>query len=312
MEPDKDDLFDVDAGVAEIASGLGLGIEPDEPIEDEAIEAPVEAPVVRAAPKSWAKETHEQWSKLDPRVQDQIEKREQDFHAGLEQYKEYNTFGKQMREVFTPYKALLESQGVDEAKAAQYLLNAHYRLINLPAEQKLSYLDSIARNYGINLGLQQQAPVDPRYQQLESTVQQLTSAMTQQYQRQYQEKYTQTSNDVGAFVDAKDEKGNKIHPYFDEVADDILPFLNAGHSLNDAYDKAVWANPVTRAKEQARLKTETENALRGRSKQEVEKARQASSTNVRSRDTRKTPTEPLGKMDDTMRATLDEIKARAH
>ena len=36
----------------------------------------------------------------------------------------------------------------------------------------------------------------------------------------------------------------KAHPYFDEVADDIIALLKTGASLQEAYDKAVWANPV--------------------------------------------------------------------
>jgi len=42
------------------------------------------------------------------------------------------------------------------------------------------------------------------------------------------------------------------HPFFDEVADDIVAFVRAGDSLSKAYEKAVWANPVTREKEIAR------------------------------------------------------------
>lgn len=43
------------------------------------------------------------------------------------------------------------------------------------------------------------------------------------------------------------------HPYFDEVTGDIAVLISAGHSLADAYEKAVWANPTTRQKEIARL-----------------------------------------------------------
>lgn len=39
------------------------------------------------------------------------------------------------------------------------------------------------------------------------------------------------------------------HPFFDELSDDIAAILKTGASLAEAYEKAVWANPVTRAKE---------------------------------------------------------------
>lgn len=49
------------------------------------------------------------------------------------------------------------------------------------------------------------------------------------------------------------------HPYFDEVADDIITELKMQEingqvkDLSKAYEKAVWANPVTRQKELARI-----------------------------------------------------------
>jgi hypothetical protein len=81
--------------------------------------------------------------------------------------------------------------------------------------------------------------------------------------------------------------------------------------LKDAYERAVYANPVTRQKEIARLQTEADTKLREKSKNEAEAARKAARTNVRSRDTRRTPTEPLGTMDETMKSTLSEIRSRA-
>jgi hypothetical protein len=82
--------------------------------------------------------------------------------------------------------------------------------------------------------------------------------------------------------------------------------------LPDAYERAIHANPVTRAKEQDRLRQETEAKLKEKAKAEVAKARSATAANVRGRDTMMTPTEPLGKIEDTMREKLREIKARAH
>ena len=314
MDPEQDG-FDIDAGVAEIAAGMGFEAEEDVPA-DAPVEAPIEEPapevVVRSAPKSWPKEYHEHWGKLPQEAQDIIERREQDFHQGLEQYREYHGFGKKMQEAFAPYKQMIESQGLDEAKAAQFLLNAHHRLATLPQQERLGYWAQIASNYGIQVpGLNDQQQ-DPRYSALEQQVQQMARAQMQQQQREYDQKLSQVSNDVSSFADAKDATGNLKHPYFNDVADTIVILLNGGASLQDAYDQAVWANPVTRAKETARLKTETEKSLREKSKTEAEKARQASSANVRDRDTRKAPTEPLGKMEDTMKETLADIKARTH
>jgi hypothetical protein len=118
---------------------------------------------------------------------------------------------------------------------------------------------------------------------------------------------------VTSFADAKDEKGNAKHPYFDECHEDIVAYINAGHTLEKAYEKAVYANPVTRAKELARLQTESAAALRAKAKKEAEDARNGRSTNVNSKDTRRAPTAPrTGKWEDGMEDILKDIKARTH
>lgn len=315
--------IDMEAASNEVAGGLGLGIEiPETPegaepalegAEAPAAEAPAPVVEARPAPRSWAKEYHEDWAKLPPKAQEYIELREKQMHEGLEQYKGDSGFGKTMREAITPYKAMLAAQGVDEVKATSYLLNAHYKLSTLQGNQKLAYFAQVANAYGIQLpGSQQQQQVDPAVREAQERLAKLEGKLTEREQRAYEEAKNRTASEVSTFADAKDDKGNKVHPYFEEVADDIIVFLNAGLSLEESYDRAVYANPATRAKEQARLKTEAEASLKQRAKQEGNAAREASSSNVRSRDTRKAPTEPLGKMDDTLKETFREIKSRAH
>lgn len=276
----------------------------------------VTAPVVRAPPKSWAKETHELWTKIDPKAQEYVELREKQMLDGIEQYKEHFAFGKTMKDVITPYKALIASQGIDEAKAVGVLMNAHYKMSSLPPAERASYFAMLAKNYGVDLGQirqpQQQEDETPAIRALREKFERREQADAERDRQQAARVRQSTEADVIAFAEAKDEKGQALHPYFDEVGDDIVTFINAGLSLPDAYAKAIRANPVTYEKEVARLRTETETQLREKAKREAEAARKASSTNVRSRDTGRSPTEPLGKMEDTMRATLAAIKSRTH
>lgn len=325
MDPEiKDEGLDIDAGVETIAEGLGLGIDREEPDPDLEVDPVGAEPVAQAEgepvaarplPKSWAKETHEVWSKLPPEAQAQVELREKQILEGLESYKEHSGFGKTMRDIVSPYKPLLTSQGVDEAKAVQVLMNAHYKLSTLDGPAKAQYFAQIANQYGVDLaGLQptQQAQVDPAQRARDERLERLENSLTERQRMDYEATKTRTSNEVSSFADAKDDKGNLVHPYFNDVSDDIIVHIQAGADLNTAYDKAVYANPVTRAKEIARLQTEAEAKLRGKSKQEAEAAKKARGSNVRSRDTTRAPTEPLGKMEDTMRETLKEINSRTH
>lgn len=323
----------IDNGVANIAEGLfessgdDAAVDDDAPVVEDVADdtappavdetaAPVEtdpaAPVVVAKPppQSWAKDKHELWGKLPPEAQDYYAQREQQMLDGLQQYKEHSGFGKQLKDVFTPYQALLQAQGVDEVKATQYMLNAHYRLSNGTPQERAAYMGQLAKSYGIDLAslaTQGEAqPVDPVVKQLQEQVGSLTSTLTQRQQAEAQQLRSKVQSEVDAF--ASDPK----NIYFDEIADDIAVFVQAGDTLEKAYEKAVYANPVTRSKELARLQTENEKALREKSVKEAEAARKAKSVNVNSRNTRKAPTDPLGSMDDTLHATLKEIKERVH
>lgn len=100
------------------------------------------------------------------------------------------------------------------------------------------------------------------------------------------------------------------HEFFDDVADDIVPFINAGATLQEAYEKAIWANPVTREKEIARLEKDKQEKLEKEKQEKLEKARKARSTNVKS-DTAKAPTGPKGKMFDDLDDLYAEIQSRS-
>jgi hypothetical protein len=261
-------------------------------------------------PKSWAPEHHVTWAKMAPEAQKYYLQREKQMQDGMDAYKGDSGFGKQMREVTEPYKAFLTSQGVDAPKAAQFLLNAHYRLSTAQPAERQAYFAHLAKSYGIDLASYKPADdtvqVDPAVKALQEKVNTLESSLTAREQTALNEAKAKTSKDVEAF--AADPK----HAYFDECSEDIVAYIQAGHTLEQAYEKAVYANPVTRAKELARLQADNEKALREKSKTQAEAARKATATNVRSRDTRKAPTEPKGSMEDTMRETLKEIRSRTH
>lgn len=323
----------IENGVAEIAEGLFESPEPasdddtdlggDEPEivastpEPAAESAPAPAaeetpaaPVVKAPPQSWAKDKHEVWAKMPPEAQDYYMTREKQMLDGLESYKQHAGIGRQLTEVFTPYKAMLAAQGVDEVKATQVLMNAHYRLTTLSPQEKLAYFAELGRGYGIDLSAlstaQNTQPIDPTVKELQDKVVKLEGTLTQRQQAEREAEAVKWKSTVDTFA------ADPAHPYFDECADDIVALIQAGNTLEQAYDKAVYANPVTRAKELARLQTEQETKLRAEAEAKVAAARKARGTIVKGRDTNRTPTEPLGSMDDTMRETLKTIKERVH
>lgn len=314
MEPD----FNIDNAAADIASDLGFGSnEPtDTPIDDPVdhtpdlqTEAPVvEAPVTRAPPKSWAKDYHEHWTKLDPAIQEYVEKREKQMLDGLDQYKTHNEFGAKLRPVFEPYKDFLQQNGLDEIKATQYLLAAQHRLATGDMDTRRAMLQQLAQSYGIDLGTgqsqQQGQQYDPQITPLLQKVDKLESALLRTTEYQDSQVRERVGNVVNAFA------ADPANEYFDECAEDITQLIGLGMDLPQAYQKAVWANPVTREKLLEKETTLRLEAAKAKAKEEAQMAQKASRSNVRNRDTGKAPTEPLGSWDDTMRKVLDESRSR--
>jgi len=254
-------------------------------------EEEIEATVVREAPKSWAKEQHEVWSKLPPEAQDYIEHREKQMLDGIDEYREYAQYGRELNNVIAPYSPMFEHAGVDIRTGVQYLLNAQYLLQEGTPQQKETELRRIAQQYGVNLGEKQAATeekLDPRLEQMQNTINQLQNAMRTSQQHTLTEVRAKTQHEVNTFAN----DGN--HPYFDELADEIAIQIKAGKGLQDAYDTAVYANPVTRAKEIARIQTENAAKLKEKKRLEAEKAIKATGSNVRTIDTTRTPTEKKG------------------
>jgi hypothetical protein len=293
--------LDVAKAVDDISSSLGLGkrVAP----EDDAQPAPTQTDAQKSAaaaaartydvPKSWAKEVHDLWAKIPTEGQAQITLREEQMLKGLDGYKADATVGKQVKDVFAPHAQLLQQQGVDPVKAVQYFMAAHSKLSTLPLPERTAYFLNLGKTFGINLQPGQgQEPVKlpPEVEALQKRLTGIESALTAQQQSALNAAQAKAGQEVETFA------SDKAHPYFDEVADDIIVLINAGHELKDAYDKAVWANPVTRAKELARIQKEAEAKLRGKATTEAQGARKALSSNVQTTDTTRSPTEATGKL----------------
>lgn len=268
----------------------------------------------RAAPKSWAKEQHERWAKLDKDTQDYIELREKQAEEGITRYSREL---KSINEAIAPYQDVIKASGVDAPTAIRALMEAHKQMSNGDMAARQAYFVKMAKHYGIDVAkigaTVQPADEPPSVKELRERTERIEREQRQRTEAEQKAYRERVANEVSTFADAKDEKGNPKHPYFDECAEHIVALINAGHALDKAYEQAVYANPVTRAKELARLQTESEATLRAKAKQEAEKARNASRPNIKSGDARRVPqASKVGNWEETLDETLKEIKARTH
>ena len=302
--PDEDELPD---GVDETLDEDDANLDDDEQIGTDEPEIIAEAPEVVEDdfPKSWPKETKESWSTIPQSAKDQIKLREKQMLDGLDQYKGDANYGKAFKEVLTPYQNIIRETGLNETQAVQYLMNAHVSLTSGSKEQRLSAYQQLGRNLGLEIPAQQTGEpqaIDPKLREFESRVERM--------EREAQQRQIAEQNVIQEKTRSEVDKFASENPYFDDVAEEVAIFIKGGLQLKEAYEKAIWANPVTRQKEQTRIQTETEKALKLKAAEQARKAKSARSGNINNRHTVKVPTEPKGKMFDDMEEQLASIKNR--
>jgi hypothetical protein len=310
--------FDVQSASDKIAEAMfppNLQLEKDEDTEGPVAEAEASAPVEEAyaepvplaleVPKSWPETMHQHWPKVPKEVQDYWQLREKQMMEGLDQYKGVAAYGKSVQDVLAPYKPLLESKGLDAPRAVADLMQAYTAMTQGTQEQRRMAYEQVGKNLGItSVSTESATPVDPQVKALQDQFNQI--------------QYTLTSQQTAALEAAKEKAGREVEAfasdpknvYFNEVADDILIHLKAGHDLPTAYKLAVRGNEVTFHKEIARISTETEAKLKENARLDALPKQKAKSVNIGGRETQRAPTEPLGSMDDTLKSTLRDLRAR--
>lgn len=281
--------------------------------EAKAAAAKAGLPQKRAVPKSWKPEFHPHWEKVDPAVQAYIEQRETEMAAGVEPFKGEAAYAKSIRDVMAPYQPVLDASGIkDHAEAVRSLMGAHYQLSHGTMEERSAAYAKYAQFYKLDpalvaKSLTNEAPYqDPQFKPLLDKVTALETSVTSERTARAQEQMQKLSAEVKAFAE------DPAHPHFAEVAGHIKLLLgNPALSLKEAYEQAVWANPVTRAKEQERIQKDTDAARRKKAEEDAAAAKKAKGTRVRGRESEKEPQSLIGSIDDTMKDTMREIKSRA-
>lgn len=266
-------------------------------------------PAALTAPVTWRPEAKAVWANLPPEAQKEVLKREQDIMQGLEGYKENAAFGKSFKQVLEPYLPMFQTAGLDPVKQVGNLMQAHITLATGTPEQKASLFQALARDYKVDLGqLSYEAPfVDPAVQALQSQLNAVQSQLSRSEQEQLADKRAAYEQEVTKF--ASDPK----NPHFETVANQMAALLKGGIAANlqDAYDQAVWANPVTRAKEVERQQAESAAAAKADAEARAAAARKATAANVKAKPRSGNTAAPLGSIDDTLTETLAAIKSRS-
>lgn len=266
---------DIGADIAASIEKLSTPKEPEAPQEPAVadvveVEQPVEVEKPKlAAPSSYTAPVKEKWDTLDPVVQAELIKREEEVHRMLTSPTGELNFGRSMKETIAPYMPIIQAEGGTPETAVRDLLNTAYILRQGTPQQKQQVVRSVCEQFGIDFNgvVGEQEYVDPTIQSMQEQLQQGLAQIKQLSNpetliKQLQE--TQERSNVQKEADAfARDPANK---FFDKVRPFMAAFFQEGvaKDFKEAYEMACNAHPEVRsileaerkAAEQEKRKTE--------------------------------------------------------
>jgi len=189
-----------------------------------------------------------EWTALDPKWRKAFVDQEKSFQIVRNEWGPKAEQLNRLQEVVAPHRQRLALSGVDEVTWIRNLAAAEQALIDNPAAG-IAYL---ARTYGaqpqaiIAHLTGQAAPMspatDPRLAPILTELETLKQSVTQQQRSAEEAQKAEIRAHIEAF--ANDPR----HLYWPEVKEDVAALLaqNRASGLEDAYEKACWANPEIR------------------------------------------------------------------
>lgn len=196
------------------------------------------APEPRKPPSSWKKDYWDSWGKIDPTVQDYIEKRERDFANGVSTYKQEAERAREIQDALAPFQQELAQSGIQPGQWIQNLGRAHLTLAKGDPQTKLAMFQRLAADYGIPAKLavqdnegnwQLMGQVQPSQPQFGP--QDIERIVSQKLQEQSTQ---QTLSQFMADVPTK-------YPHFEVVRSTMVGLLQSGlaQDLPSAYEAAI-------------------------------------------------------------------------
>ncbi len=234
------------------------------------VTTPTPAPEMKA-PQSWKPTAREHFAKLPAEVQKEVTRIEYETRAALKEASESKKFHQSFQQTIAPFMGMIQAEGGEPLRAVQGLMQTAAALRTAPAQHKAKMVADIVRTFGIPVEMlaqaldgpasngaaqpsQGQPPAyqDPRVDQLIAHIQQ-----TNQQRQVSEAKRNQT--EVEKFASANE--------FFEDVREDMADLIDIAKgrgvelSLDDAYARAVRANPETwKAMQQREQAKAAENA----------------------------------------------------
>lgn len=241
----------------------------------------------------------------DPVVMQEFIRRSEEMHRGLENYREKAQVGDTFQRAIAPYMQSIKESGLEPVSAVQALFSADSMLRSGSPQQKAQMLHKLARDYGIDMQQAAQEPqqnFDPQVFGLQQKLTQMEQWIQQQTLAREQQEAQTLNSEITRFA----SQPENVH--YEEVRNDMAGLLQAGmaNGLQDAYEKACYANPTVRAKVLAQQQAKADSERKAQAIQKANAAKQASAVNVSRKGTLPSA-KAVGSMDDTIRDTAREL-----
>lgn len=257
---------------------------------------------------NWSKEAKDRFAKLDQASQTFLLDREKSMQADYTKKtqeiaalkRDYEPVDK----LFSPYKDQMKASGQTPHSLIEGWTNVEKALMN---GKGVDVIRGIIQGYKLNpqdivaalspsQRQSQPAPGTPAIQPQPAfqlppeiaaklqKIDQFESRFAADDQARVNAEIAKVSQSIDDFKSAKDGSGNALHPHFDELEQDmavlaqVMKAQNKTPTLEDLYEKAVYANPSTREKVLAAAKQADETRVKNEARAKAEKARKASSS----------------------------------
>lgn len=217
--------------------------------------------------EKWPDEVKTLFSSLDKKAQQFLLDREKDVESHLtkrsQELSEVQKRYQRLDDVLKPYDEVAKRQGVDLTPHVAQALQ-HYMAYQRDPASTLKQLIQASQLSPEQLFGQEEA--DPTIRALRTDLAQTKNEVAQLKQGQTQVSESQLTQQIQAFKDAKNEKGELQNPHFERVRHLMAPLVAEGKSMQDAYNEVVWAVPehreavakAERAKAEKEAKAEAE------------------------------------------------------
>ena len=275
------------------------------------------------APEGWKGELKAKFGELPEWAQQEIMRRETDAHKALTKQDEERQFGRTVMQMATPYLPTIRAEGATPEKAFQdYLQTAHVLRSGNDIQKAQSIaavigqfkvnpniLLSILQNGNVNSG----GTVQPaQFNPVIESLQQRIERMEQERQQEIQQRQLQETQSLQGQIEEFSSKPG--HEHFDRVRTHMGVLLENGIAtdLEDAYNRAVYADPEIRSSLLA-AQTQAENGKRlTELKATTERAKSAAVSITGSPGGARplNATGSVGSIEDDLRAAMSQVAGR--